>query len=94
MKEKFNEIAMIDGFSLKLDTPPQMILTRVDGDKLKAFHRQSLITFVEAQIEMLEGMRMKWPEPEPLTICIADGYNQALTDIITEYKEFLKEIKE
>ena len=63
-------------------------------DEAKELHRQSLITFVEAQIEMLEGMRMKWPEPEPLTICIADGYNQALTDIITEYKEFLKEIKE
>lgn len=41
-------------------------------------------------IKQLEMKKMQWPKPTPDMICIADGYNQAISEINQRIRKLLE----
>ena len=42
--------------------------------------------------KLVEGMKKTWPQPIPLTITIADGYNQAIREVVALLSAKEKEV--
>lgn len=63
------------------------IMQKIAWEPIKSFISSLLSRERKATLEAVRGWakqsRIPWPEPTPLSFCIADGYNQALTDLLS-----------